>query len=238
MNPHEVHTHFGAGDMAPQYPLAVSVDRPAPGERLNPTGEPTAPRQAATVILIRGGQEALEVLLVKRNPSARWMAGAWVFPGGAVDPAEAGEGDPSVDDRAHRAAAVRELGEETGVHGIDPAELVKYSRWITPAQILTRFDTHFFLAPLPAGQEPLADGGETVDLGWFTPQDALAAHRAGRILLVFPTIRHLEQLSGFPSAHALLEHARDREVVPVEPRVLVSGETARIVLPGEPGYEH
>ena len=37
------------------------------------------PRLAATVILLRGGSERLEVLLVKRNPSARFMGGAWVF---------------------------------------------------------------------------------------------------------------------------------------------------------------
>jgi hypothetical protein len=54
---------------------------------------------------------------------------------------------------------------------------------------------------------------------------------------VFPTIKHLEQLGSFPTADALLEHARGREVVPVQPRVLVSGETARILLPGDPGYD-
>ena len=55
------------------------------------------------MILLRGGAEALEVLLVKRTPKARFMGGVWVFPGGAVD-AEEGDGD-----EAHRAAAVREL---------------------------------------------------------------------------------------------------------------------------------
>jgi len=57
------------------------------------------------------------------------------------------------------------------------------------------------------------------------------------MLLVFPTIKHLEQLSTFATAGELLEYARGREVRPVEPRVLLSGETARIVLPGEPGYD-
>ena len=195
------------------------------------TGEETVPRQAASVILLRGGGEALELLLVKRTPKARFMGGVWVFPGGAVD---AGEGDG---DEAHRRAAVRELDEETAVTGIDPAELVKFSRWITPAEVVIRFDTHFFLAPMPDGQEAQIDGEECVDLGWFTPQGALDAHERGEILLVFPTIKHLEQLGSFPTADALLEHARGREVVPVQPRVLVSGETARILLPGDPGYD-
>ncbi len=200
------------------------------GEQYNP-GKPAVPRQAASVILLRGGTEALEVLLVKRNPLARFMGGAWVFPGGAVDTTE-GEGD-----EAHRAAAVREVAEEAGVELPGPSQLVKFSRWITPEQVRTRFDTHFFLAHVPAGAEPRPDGEETVDARWFSPRGALEAHDCGEILLVFPTIKHLEQLDSFPSAQALLDHAGRSEVVPVQPRVIVSGETARVVLPGEPGYE-
>ncbi len=209
----------------------MEVDRPAPGEELNTGAQATTPRQAASVILLRGGAETLEVLLVKRNPEARFMGGVWVFPGGAVDAGE-GEGDA-----AHRTAALRELDEEAGVTLTDPGALVKYSQWITPAAVKIRFDTHFFLAPAPADAAPRCDGKECVDIAWFTPRGALDAHRAGEILLVFPTIKHLEQLSAFASADALLDHARGREVRPVEPRILMSGETARVVLPGEPGYE-
>lgn len=209
----------------------MDVDRPGPGEELNDAGKVSAPRQAATVILLRGGAEALEVLLVQRNPQQRFMGGAWVFPGGAVD-AHEGEGED-----AHRAAAVRELAEEAAVEGVDPASLVRFSRWITPPQVKVRFDTHFFLAPAPADVRPRVDGAECVDLGWFTPQGALERHRAGELLLVFPTIKHLEQLSAFASADALLTFATGREVVPVEPRVLMGGEHARILLPGEPGYD-
>jgi 8-oxo-dGTP pyrophosphatase MutT (NUDIX family) len=201
------------------------------GEQYNP-GDPTTPRQAASVIVLRGAAQGLEVLLVQRNPEARFMGGAWVFPGGAVDAGETGEGDA-----AHRTAALRELEEEASLSVTDPGALVPFSRWITPAQVRIRFDTWFFLTPSPADAEPRPDGSETVDARWFTPQGALDAHRDGEILLVFPTIKHLEQLGGFDSADALLEHARGREVRPVEPRVLVSGETARVVLPGEPGYE-
>jgi 8-oxo-dGTP pyrophosphatase MutT (NUDIX family) len=199
------------------------------GEQYNP-GAPTTPRQAASVILLRGGSGRLELLLVKRNPQQRFMGGAWVFPGGAVD-AEEGE-----DDGAHRGAAVRELEEEAAVTLGDPAELVPFSRWITPAEVEIRFDTWFYLAPAPDGAQPTPDGAETVDARWYEPRGALEAHERGEIMLVFPTIKHLEQLSAFESADALLDYARGREVVPVQPRVIMSGETARIVLPGEPGY--
>ena len=200
-----------------------------PGEEYN-AGQATTPRQAATVILLRGGASELEVLLVRRTPKARFMGGVWVFPGGAVDTGE-GAGD-----EAHRAAAIRELREEAAIALGDPAALVKFSRWITPAQVKIRFDTHFFLAPAPDGQKPRIDGKECVDLGWFTPQGALEAHRAGELALVFPTIKHLEQLSGFASASALLEHARGLDVRPVEPRIVLEGEVARVLLPGDPGY--
>jgi 8-oxo-dGTP pyrophosphatase MutT (NUDIX family) len=217
---------------------AAANERPEPGQEYigwAGTQNPTVPRQAATVILLRGGDERLELLLVRRTPKARFMAGVWVFPGGAVehatDSAAVGAGDS-----AHRAAAVRELREEAGVALHDPAELVKFSRWITPPQVSTRFDTHFFLAPLPAGQEPRVDGQECVDLGWFAPHAALEAHRREEIALVFPTIKHLEQLSPFQSAGELLEHARGLTVEPVHPKVVLCGEVARVLLPGEPGY--
>jgi 8-oxo-dGTP pyrophosphatase MutT (NUDIX family) len=193
--------------------------------------EEVAPRQAATVVLLRGGAETLEVLLVRRTHAARFMAGVWVFPGGAVD-AHEGEGDA-----AHRQAAVRELEEEAAVGGIAPADLVKYSRWITPREVSERFDTHFYLASAPDGVEPAVDGDECIDLGWFTPAGALAAQARGELPLVFPTIKHLEQLGAFASADALLSHARGRAVLPMLPRVVVEGEVARILLPGEPGYE-
>ncbi len=204
--------------------------RPAPGEELNP-GEETVPRPAATVILLRGGDDTLEVLLVQRNPESRFMGGAWVFPGGAVDRHE-GEGQDAL-----RAAAVRELDEEAGIRLGDTAGLVPFSRWITPAQVKIRFDTWFFLATVPAGQEPKVDGAEVVDARWYAPQAALDAATAGELFLVFPTIKHLEQLSAFASSDELMQHARGREVLPVQPRVVLSGETARILLPGEPGYE-
>jgi 8-oxo-dGTP pyrophosphatase MutT (NUDIX family) len=202
--------------------------RPSSGEDYN-SGPPTPPRQAATVILLRDG-EGLEVLLVKRTPEARFMGGVWVFPGGAVDQ---GEGDG---DEAHRAAAIRELREEAAITLDSPDALVKFSRWITPAEVRMRFDTHFFLASLPPGQEPKIDGQECVDLGWFTPEAALNAHRAGDIVLVFPTIRHLEQLSGFSSVEDLLAYARARDVLPIQPKVIIEGEVARVLLPGDPGY--
>ena len=208
----------------------MGVQGPAPGEELNLSGTPVTPRQAATVIVLRGGAESLEVLLVQRNPQQRFMGGAWVFPGGAVDADEAG-------DHAHRLAGVREVREEVGLELSGPEALHPFSRWITPAEVKIRFDTHFFLARVPEQAEPRIDGSECVDVGWFTPRRALEAGEAGDILLVFPTIKTLEALARFGSADELLSWADGREVVPVQPKVVVEGEVARVILPGEPGYQ-
>jgi 8-oxo-dGTP pyrophosphatase MutT (NUDIX family) len=209
----------------------MEVDRPGPGEELNTAAAPSEPRQAATVIVLRGGADALEVLLVQRNPEQRFMGGAWVFPGGAVD-AHEGEGDG-----AHRACAVREAEEEAGIALGDPAALVKFSRWITPSEVKIRFDTHFFLARSPEDADPRPDGEECVALDWFTPTAALEAYAQGDLLLVFPTIKHLEQLAAFTTADELLEWATGRTVAPIQPKIVLEGEVARVVLPGEPGYE-
>jgi 8-oxo-dGTP pyrophosphatase MutT (NUDIX family) len=181
------------------------------------------------ILLRRGGthtERGLEILLVQRNPEARFMPGVWVFPGGAVESAD-GEGEA-----AHRAAAVRELAEEAAIE-VPADELVAYSRWITPRVVPIRFDTRFYLALAPAHSPPRPDGSETVDAGWFAPWEALERHHAGALPLVFPTIKHLESLVDFASATEALEAARRREVKPVEPRVEGEGDERRIVLPDE-----
>jgi 8-oxo-dGTP pyrophosphatase MutT (NUDIX family) len=194
------------------------------------TEPPATPRPASTVILLRrGGRHSdreLEVLLVRRNPEARFMPGVWVFPGGAVDPGDGGG------EEANRACAVRELREEAGIE-IDPSELVAYSRWITPRVVPIRFDTRFYLALAPPHSPPRPDGNETVDAAWRAPGAALASRERGEIELVFPTIKHLESLLPYRSAAEALDAARSREVRAVEPEVVGEGADRRIVLPDE-----
>ena len=204
----------------------MRIDRPPPGEDLN-TGETTVPRASASLILLRDGDDGPEVLLVRRNPEQRFMGGAWVFPGGATAP----------EDDDEQGTAVRELEEEAGIELSASHELVRFSRWITPAQIEVRFDTHFFVAEAPEDAEPTVDGSECVDWLWIRPQAALDSHRDDELMLVFPTIKHLEQLARFRTVSDVLETARASRVLPVEPRVIVEGGVAQVVLPGEDGYD-
>jgi 8-oxo-dGTP pyrophosphatase MutT (NUDIX family) len=205
-------------------------------EQLNP-GPPTTPRPAASVILLRrGGKHAsrgLEVLLVKRTPAARFMANVWVFPGGAVDAAV--DREPSEED--YRRTALRELEEEASIALGEDAELVPFSRWITPLEVQTRFDTRFYLALAPAHSSPQPDLQEVVDASWFSPGDALERHGAGQLLLVFPTVKQLEMLLPFTAAEEAIAASRSTVVEPILPRVVKHGPEARILLPGDPGYE-
>ena len=205
---------------------------PPAGEHRN-HGEPSVPRPAATVILLRDGGQGVEVLLVQRNPAARFMGGAWVFPGGAVD-----EGDRGADWPATlRRAAVREVYEETRVRLTDPDGLVPVSRWITPAEYKVRFDTSFFVVGLPAGEQVEVDGSECVDAAWVRPADALESFDRGDMFLVLPTISHLEMLAGFESVEHAVAASRERQPRVVEPQITGTGEAARVTLPETPAAD-
>src|SRR5919108_1506483 len=201
----------------------MRFDAPPPGEELN-LGEVTEPRQAASLILLRDTPEGPEVLLVQRNPEQRFMGGAWVFPGGAV---HAGDVD-------HAAGAVRELEEEAGIRLPEDAAVVPFSRWITPAEVKVRFDTWFFAARAPDGARATPDGGECVDARWLRPADALAACARDELLLVFPTIKHLEELRRFGSVAGVLDAACGRPIEAIQPRVGGGGGGAEGVLPRGP----
>jgi 8-oxo-dGTP pyrophosphatase MutT (NUDIX family) len=204
----------------------MRIDRPPPVEELS-EGDVAPPREAATVIVLRDGAQGPEVLLVRRNPDSKFMGGAWVFPGGAV---RAGDADPA-------ATARRELEEEAAIRLPGTEELVPFSRWVTPEEVKVRFDTWFFVAVAPSEAEGRPDGEECVDLRWLRPEDALAAYQAGDLVLVFPTIKHLEQLLGARSAGEAVDEARGRSVEPILPRVVLRDGAPHVLLPGEPGYD-
>lgn len=197
-------------------------------------GEPAVPRPAASVVLLRRGgkhgERALEVLLLKRTESARFMPGVWVFPGGALDAGD-GEGETGF-----RTCALRELREEAGIELSADEELVLFSRWITPEAISRRFDAWFFMALAPAHTPPQPDGVETVDARWFQPKAALEAQAADKLPLAFPTIKQLELLLSFDTSEEAIEAHRDKTVEPILPKVVGTADDPRILLPDDPDY--
>ncbi len=191
-------------------------------------------RPAATVVIVRDGQQGCEVLLVRRSARLDFHGGAWVFPGGRVDPrdrAKVGDNDPIA---AARQAAVREAWEEAGVR-VQLQDLVLFSRWVTPVNVPKRFDTWFFLAPASSA-EVRTDGAEISDHRWLAPLAALAAHHRGEIELPAPTFVTLTQLGSPGSVDELLTAARARVVECFEPELYFVEGGACTVYHGDAAY--
>ncbi len=212
-------------------------------------------RRASTVCVVRDAWE-LQVLMVQRPHTSRFMPSTWVFPGGAVDTLDAGAeaaygtGDDWV------VAAMREMIEETGLWittdgvvqqpltdtasdavaqsplTLAPDALVYFSNWITPRAFPLRFDTRFYLAVCGDGVNGAVDGNELVDIAWINPLAALEHEREGSWEIAFPTRKTLEFLGSETSAVALMEVLLGRPAVqPVEPRLLVTEAEAQILMP-------
>jgi 8-oxo-dGTP pyrophosphatase MutT (NUDIX family) len=184
-------------------------------------------RLAATVILVRPSPDGPQVLLLRRSDQSPFMPGAFVFPGGTVDEVDYTRGRapgwddargavPSRDAHALVHAAARELTEEAAIT-VEPAALTLFSHWITPEVIPRRFDTYFFLAQAPPGAVAVADSVETHDARWFTPLEALTAYRRGDMLMILPTVKHLDRLAAFDRLDALFAFARQKPIVPIMP---------------------
>jgi recombination protein RecT len=93
-----------------------------PSQLLHAQREPAPPRPAATVLLLRDSPAGLEVLMTRRSPTASFAPGAYVFPGGAIDPGDGEAGAwaarrPGQTDQhlTQALAAIRESFEELGI---------------------------------------------------------------------------------------------------------------------------
>lgn len=219
---------------------------------------PAPARPASTVLLLRDGAEGLEVFMVVRHREIEFASGALVFPGGRVEGADVAlaGGDQAA---AFRVAAIRETWEECGVllavpgtpppaegefarmlaaRGLMPdvRGLAHFAHWITPEPVPKRFDTHFFLAAAPHGQDALHDGHEAVDSVWIRPADALADAEAGRRKVVFPTRMNLAKLARSASVAEAFAAARSRPVVTVLPQMRMAPEGRILRIPAAADY--
>ncbi|MFK3679567.1 NUDIX hydrolase [Microbacterium sp. NPDC090218] len=152
---------------------------------------------AGTVVVLRASDPGFEVLLMRR-PDRGSFAGAWVFPGGKVEPGDRRAGDEEAEDA--RRAAVRETSEEVG---LEVRDLVVLSQWQPPLEAPTRIRTWFFLAEAPR-EEPSPSADEVAEIAWVRPSEALARHAAGEWTLYPPTWITLHRLSAFTDARAAM----------------------------------
>lgn len=143
--------------------------------------------------------------------------------------------------RSHRAAlasrqtTLRALAEREGLRLALDA-LTPFAHWVTPDIETKRFDARFFLAPAPAGQEPVHDDREATAATWLDPSAAVDEARRGAIALPPPTWTTLRMLQRFASIDEVLAWARVRRVVPIQPVFARQGSRALLTLPGDPLY--
>ncbi len=197
---------------------------------------------AATVVILRDGDQGIAVLLVCRNPRLAFAGGNWVFPGGRIEEADHVDAEPdgaTVDPHlsAARRAAVREAAEETGV-ALVPDSLVWFAHWTPPATATRRFATHFFATAAPdpdAGV--IVDGSEIHDWGWMTAADAMARRDRGEILLRPATWITLEQLRCFEGVDDALATFAAAGPEHFETRLAIDTPVPTALYRGDAGWE-
>lgn len=226
------------------------------------SSDPVEPSPAATVVLLRSTTPRFEVLMVRRK-SRGFFGGLVVFPGGGVDPIDQSILAREVvrtsgDDPEHRSAALRELGEETGLllRGrkairapeakgeqfykalfeesavLDGDELVLVSRWVTPEGAPRRFDARFYVAGVDEAARVRLDRDELTDHYWVTPSDALALNRRGDWPMFLPTVAHLRWLERRHTTDDALISAQGADGrTLVEPRRMEDGSMVPLLLP-------
>lgn len=186
----------------------------------------------------------------------------WVFPGGAVEPADLTHAVGSED--AWKLAAVRETAEEVGILITDPPDtgirvaagddlyqvlgesgarfdverVIYLSNWVTPRVVRKRFDTRFFLTSVSDAVEPEVVTDEFVAVRWIPVVEALHRHEQGAMPIMFPTIAHLKYIAGFETVDLLEAEARELDVIPqIEPRVFERGRHIELSVSGDPRFD-
>lgn len=123
---------------------------------------------------------------------------------------------------------------------LDVAPLVYWSHWITPSVEPRRFDTRFYVVPLPAGQPASADLSELTEHAWSSPSSVAAAFERGEMRMVPPTLLTLEDLADSHARHgslqSMLAAERNRATPPVMPRIVMTDAAVRVVMPWDPEY--
>ncbi|MCP5025601.1 MAG: NUDIX hydrolase [Actinomycetia bacterium] len=207
--------------------MAETLDPPEPEN-------PPEPRPSSTVVMLRDGTAGMEVLLVRRNPSIAFYGGAWVFPGGKVDPEDL-DGDGVISgaelEIAARRAAVREVAEEAGLT-IAESDLAQWSHWTTPVIRPKRFSTWFYVCE-GDDSEVEVDGGEIHDHDWVTAVEAFRRFEAREIELGPPTWLTIRSVAAHGDVASVLAHARATEPAVFAPRVVLDGNGTPVSIYNE-----
>ena len=115
-------------------------------------------------------------------------------------------------------------------------QLHYYAHWITPEARSERFDTRFFLACHPEGQEATHDQKETTVGVWLTPRQALQENLKGKAALSPPTLKTLEDLSRFKNMAEVFHALGKAKIEPILPVLTKIEDETLIIFPWDPEY--
>jgi 8-oxo-dGTP pyrophosphatase MutT (NUDIX family) len=164
---------------------------------------------------------------------ARGPTGAPILPGDGYDRQRFAEHRRAIHARRETLrAVVRREGLRLALDALTPV-----AHWVTPpVPDGRRFDTHFFLARLPPGQDAAHDEHETSGSVWLTPSGAIAAAARHEIVLPPPTWTTLREIDAFGSIDDIEAWARQRRIDRREPRLLERDGMRMLVMPGDPRH--
>ena len=112
------------------------------------------------------------------------------------------------------------------------ADLLRpFAHWVTPPVERRRYDTKFFAAALPVGQEARHVSGEADEAQWLIPSAALAEMRTGTRPMLPPTIHTLGQLEPFADVAAALAGSPPEPLQPISPTFVEEADGRWAVLP-------
>lgn len=115
-------------------------------------------------------------------------------------------------------------------------KLCLFAHWIAPPGLHRRFDTLFFAAICPEGQEAREDGNEATEALWISPHEAAAARARGERKIIFPTMCNLRLLGRSKCASEVFDFARRRKIAPIQPTIEMRGAEAWLCIPDDMGY--
>jgi 8-oxo-dGTP pyrophosphatase MutT (NUDIX family) len=115
-------------------------------------------------------------------------------------------------------------------------QLHYYAHWITPEARSERFDTRFFIARYPLGQEASHDQKETTAGVWLTPKKALDENLKGEVFLSPPTLKTLEDLSRFKAMDEVFHSLKSKDIRPILPFLTKLSNNPLIIFPWDPEY--
>ena len=231
-------TNFGCADVFP----GGKVDLEDSSGRLSVMCQGVSDEDASSALGIDKGGLAYWVAVIRECFEEAGILLAYRKDGNNFDPEDEAENERFIDFRKRLNEGEPVLAEMCKSEELFLAtdRLAYLAHWITPKVEKRRYDTRFFIAQAPEGQEAIHDGSESVNSIWIKPEEALKQFEEGKLLMIMPTIKNLEDICGYNNTKELLEDKNSinpYDIATIEPKFFMKDGKYVGLLPGEEGYD-